>query len=275
MSVQKIHAGRLHPLQETMNEIRKIFLEMGFKEMEGPLVETAFWCMDSMWIPQDHPARDTQDTFYLPYEGDVPKGLKKKIAEMHASGGGTGSKGYGYKWNEEIAKQVLLRTHTTSTTFRYFWQKSINPPAKYFYIGRNFRNEAIDATHLPEFHHCEGFIMDEGLTLRDLMGYIKEFYSKMGIYKIKFKPTYNPYTEPSMEAIGYNEHLGRWVELINSGIFRPEALEPYNIYVPVIAWGLGVERVAMMLYEQKNIRNVLGASADFNWLRNVKVMKRW
>ncbi len=273
--VSNIHGGRLHPLQETMNQIRRIFMNMGFKEMEGPLIETAFWCMDSMWIPQDHPARELQDTFYLPYEGKLPENLKKKVAEVHETGGNSGSKGYGYKWDERIAKQLLLRTHTTATTFRYFGEKNIKFPAKYFYIGRIFRNEAIDTTHLPEFHQSEGFIMDEGLTLRDLMGYIKEFYSQMGINKIKFKPTYNPYTEPSMEAIGYNEQLGKWVELINSGIFRPESLEPYGIKVPVIAWGLGVERLAMMVNQQKDIRNMLGTTSDLNWLRKYKVVKTW
>ncbi|HLC86632.1 MAG TPA: phenylalanine--tRNA ligase subunit alpha [Candidatus Nanoarchaeia archaeon] len=274
-AVSRINGGRQHPLQETMNQIRRIFMNMGFKEMEGPLVETTFWCMDSMWIPQDHPAREMQDTFYLPYEGKLPENLKKKVATVHETGGNSGSKGYGYKWDENIAKQLLLRTHTTATTFRYFGEKGLKQPAKYFYIGRIFRNEAIDSTHLPEFHHSEGFVMDEGLTLRDLMGYIKEFYSQMGIHKIKFRPTYNPYTEPSMEAIGFNEQLGKWVELINSGIFRPESLEPYGIKVPVIAWGLGVERLAMMLHQQKSIREMLGATGDFNWLRNHKVVKKW
>ena len=257
INVPKIYGGRRHPLNEAMSDIRKIFMNMGFKEMEGPLVETAFWCMDSMWIPQDHPAREMQDTFYLPYEGKIPLDIAKKVAIVHENGGKSGSNGYGYKWDAKIAKQLLLRTHTTATTFRYFGEKKIKPPAKYFYIGRIFRNEAIDATHLPEFHQSEGFVMEEGLTMRDLMGYIKEFYNAMGIYKIKFKPTYNPYTEPSLECIGYNEQLGKWVELINSGIFRPEALEPYGIKVPVLGWGLGVERLAMMLHQQKDIRNML------------------
>ena len=274
-NVPKITGGRFHPLQETINQVRRIFMDMGFKEMEGPLVETAFWCMDSMWIPQDHPARDVQDTFFLPYEGNIPEQLAKKVSIEHENGGNSGSKGYGYKWNQKIAKQLLLRTHTTATTFRYFGEKKIKYPAKYFYIGRIFRNEAIDATHLPEFHQSEGFIMDEGLTLRDLMGYIKEFYSLMGIYKIKFKPTYNPYTEPSMECIGYNEQLGKWIELINSGIFRPESLEPYGIDVPVLGWGLGVERLAMMLHQQKDVRNMLGATGDLRWLRKHKVIAKW
>ncbi len=271
INVPKIYGGRIHPLESAMKLVRNSFLNMGFKEMEGPWVESAFWCMDAMWIPQDHPAREVQDTFYLPYKGTIPDELSKKVAKVHENGGKSGSTGYGYKWKSEIAKQLLLRTHTTATTFRYFGEKNIKPPAKYFYIGRIFRNESIDATHLPEFHHSEGFVMEEGLTLRDLMGYIKEFYAGLGIHKIKFKPTYNPYTEPSMEAIGYNEQLGRWIELINSGIFRPESLEPYGITVPVIAWGLGVERLAMMIHEQKNIRDMLGATGDLDFLRNYKV----
>ena len=218
---------------------------------------------------------DVQDTFYLPYMGTIPESLTKKVREVHERGGDSGSRGYGYKWDEKIARQLLLRTHTTSTTFRYFGEKKIKPPAKYFYIGRIFRNEAIDATHLPEFHQSEGFIMDKGLTLKDLMGYIREFYQRMGVDKIKFKPTYNPYTEPSMECIGYNKQLGKWVELINSGVFRPEALEPYGINVPVIAWGLGVERLAMMLHQQKDIRNMLGAAGDLSWFRKSKVIKKW
>ncbi len=267
----KIYGGRLHPLTLVINDVRKIFMNLGFKEMKSQWVDTAFWCMDSMWIPQDHPSREVQDTFYLPYKGSIPEKLSKKVAEVHEHGGNTGSKGYKYKWNPEIAKQLILRTHTTATTYRYFHSKNIKYPAKYFSIGRVFRNEAIDQTHLPEFYQVEGFVMDEGLNLRDLMGYIKEFYSKLGIHKIKFKPTYNPYTQPSVEASGYNEELGKWVELINSGIFRPESLEPYGIKVPVIAWGFGLERLAMMIYKKKDIRNLFGHNSDLNWLRSFNI----
>ena len=267
----KIHGGRIHPLSLVIQKIKKVFLNLGFKEMKSPWVDTAFWCMDSMWIPQDHPSREVQDTFFLPYQGTIPDKLSKKVAEVHEHGGETGSKGHGYKWNPELAKQLILRTHTTATTYRYFASKKIQYPAKYFCVGRVFRNEAIDQTHLPEFHQVEGFVMDKDLTLRDLMGYIKEFYAKLGIYKIKFKPTYNPYTESSMECLGYNEELGKWIELINSGMFRPESLEPYGINVPVIAWGFGVERLAMMLHKRKDLRDILGNSNDINWLRNYNI----
>ena len=268
INVPKLTGGRSHPLSLLIRKIRRIFMDMGFQEMEGPWVESAFWCMDSMWIPQDHPSREMQDTFYLPYQGTLPEELAKKVAVSHETGGKTGSKGYKYTWNPAVAKQLLLRTHTTATTFRYFGEKNIQAPAKYFYVGRIFRNESLDATHLNEFHQVEGFIMDDGLTLRDLMGYIKEFYASLGVTKIKFKPTYNPYTEPSMECYGYNEHLGTWIELINSGIFRPESLEPFGITKPVIAWGFGLERLAMLVYGQKDIRQVFGTLTDLDFLRS-------
>ncbi|MGV8168967.1 MAG: phenylalanine--tRNA ligase subunit alpha [Candidatus Nanoarchaeia archaeon] len=271
-STPKIAGGRRHPLDLVIEQMKQIWIEMGFKEMEGPWVESAFWCMDSMWIPQDHPAREMQDTFYLPYDGKIPKQIARKVAKAHETGGKSGSKGYGTKWDPELAKKLVLRTHTTATTFRML-SEGLAPPEKYFCIGRIFRNETVDATHLPEFHQIEGFIMGKGLTLRDLMGYIKEFYRRMGITKIKFRPTYNPYTEPSMEALGYNEQLGKWIELINSGMFRPEALDPYGVKVPVIAWGLGVERLAMMVYGRDNIREIFGSNSDIDWLRNYQLAK--
>lgn len=275
--VPRVHAGRKHPLTAIMDMIREIFIDMGFEEMKGPYVETSFWCLDSMWIPQDHPARDAQDTFFLPYTGTLPDDkLVKKVANAHETGANTGSKGYCYKWNPEMSKQLLLRTHTTATTYRYFGLNDIGKRecAKFFYIGRVFRNEAIDATHLPEFHQVEGFVMGEGLSLNNLMGLIKEFYARMGIDKIKFKVTYNPYTEPSLEAMYYNEKRGKWLELINSGMFRPESLAPYGIDKPVLAWGLGVERLAMTLYELDKLKDILGASCDLEWLRKYKIIMR-
>ncbi|MFW6013898.1 MAG: phenylalanine--tRNA ligase subunit alpha [Nanoarchaeota archaeon] len=274
VKVPKIHGGRRHPLSAVINLLRDIFVEMGFEEMQGPWVETSFWCMDSMWIPQDHPSREVQDTFYLPYKGKLPnKKIVEKVKAVHENGGKCGSKGYGYEWNPEVAKQLLLRTHTTATTYRYFGLEDIKDRerAKFFSVGRVFRNEAIDATHLPEFHQIEGFVMDDGLTLKDLMGMIKAFYAKMGIHKIKFKITYNPYTESSLEAMYYDEHREKWLELINSGVFRPESVEPYGIKKPVIAWGIGVERLAMILYELDKLRDILGPTCDLSWLRKYKI----
>jgi phenylalanyl-tRNA synthetase alpha chain len=274
INVPKIASGRRHPYNESMNLIRQAFLEMGFQEMIGPWVETSFWGMDSMWIAQDHPMREAQDTFYLDKKGDLPdKTFLKKVKAAHENGYTTGSTGHTKYWDPEEASKLILRQHSTATTFRYFYEKKLNRNCKYFYIADNFRNEAIDATHLPEFGQAEGFIMGDKLTLADLMGFIKEFYAKLGITKIRFKPTFNPYTEPSMEAHYYNEKLGKWYALINSGIFRPEALAPYGITKSVIAWGMGSSRIAAVLTGKAKLKDILGPEVGFDWIKNHKRLK--
>ena len=266
--VPEIGGVRRHPVSEVHNLIKNVFLSMGFKEMEGPLVESAFWCMDSMWIPQDHPARDVQDTFYVEGKATLPEQFVKAVKAVHENGGNTGSTGYGKPWDEEKAKQLILRTHSTAATFRKFGE-GINEDCKYFYIATNFRNEATDATHLAEFVQVEGFVMGDNLGLPHLMGMIKEFFKGFGITKIRFKPTYNPYTEPSMEAHYYDEKKKKWYALINSGIFRPESLAPYGIKKSVIAWGMGGTRVAALL---NNImpKDMVGAQVNFDWISKHK-----
>lgn len=266
--VPQITGGRRHPVSEVHNLIKNVFLSMGFQEMQGPLVESAFWCMDSMWIPQDHPARDVQDTFFVDGKANLPKEFVKKVKEVHENGADTGSTGYGKPWNEELAKQLILRTHSTAATFRKFGE-GIKEDCKYFYIATNFRNEATDATHLAEFVQVEGFVMGDNLGLPDLMGMIKEFFAGFGITKIRFKPTYNPYTEPSMEAHYYDEKKKKWYALINSGIFRPESLAPYGIKKSVIAWGMGGTRVSALL---NNImpKDMVGNTVNFDWIAKHK-----
>lgn len=275
--VPQFGGGRRHPLREACNVIRDVYLEMGFEEMSGPWVETAFWCMDSMWIPQDHPARDEQDTFFVgtknaEWKGTLPDAqLVDNVKNAHENGLNTGSTGHTKEWNPELAKQLILRTHSTATTFRMFHEQGLGTrDGKYFYIANNFRNEAIDATHLAEFLQVEGFIVGDSLTLADLMGVIKEFYSRFGIHKIRFKPTFNPYTEPSMEAHYYDEEKGKWYALINSGIFRPEALAPFGITKTVIAWGMGGSRVAALLNNKNNLRELVGPTVDVDWLAHHK-----
>ena len=126
-----------------------------------------------------------------------------------------------------------------------------NPhPVRYFSIDRVFRNETVDATHLAEFHQVEGVIADYGLTLGGLIGFMEVFFAKMNIHKLRFKPAYNPYTEPSMEIFGYHDGLGKWVEIGNSGMFRPEMLEPMGLPADmrVYGWGLSLERPTMIKY---------------------------
>ncbi|HHH84236.1 MAG TPA: phenylalanine--tRNA ligase subunit alpha, partial [Thermoplasmatales archaeon] len=223
-----IYPGKHHPMMQLIKKIRNIFVEMGFKEIQGNYVESCFWDMDVLFIPQDHPARDMQDTFYCknPSGMEVDKKLLDIVAEIHETGGKTNSKGWGYKFSKEESKRVLLRTHTTVNTIRYLIQHP-EPPAKIFSIGKVFRRENIDATHLPEFYQVEGIVYEEKANFRELIGVLKEFYRKMGFEKIRFRPAYFPYTEPSMEIeVEWN---GKWMELGGSGIFRPEVTEPFGI----------------------------------------------
>lgn len=272
--------GRRHPMVESNNVLRDVFVEMGFKEMEGPIVESEFWCFDALWIPQDHPARDDQDTFFLDGDADVPEEYVSKVKEMHEVGikrSHTPKDGF----SNDITKRRILRTHSTATTFRTLKElgelqkqgKDIN--GKYFYCAHNFRNEAIDATHLAEFFQAEGFIVGDDLSLGDLMGFVKEYYAKLGIDKIRFKPTFNPYTEPSMEAHYYDEKMGKWYALINSGVFREENLKPFGLENKrIIAWGMGATRVASLLSGAKNLRSLTGYTCDFEWLRTRPNMTR-
>ena len=264
-----IYPGKHHPMMQLIKKIRNIFVEMGFKEIQGNYVESCFWDMDVLFIPQDHPARDMQDTFYCknPSGMEVDKKLLDIVAEIHETGGKTNSKGWGYKFSKEESKRVLLRTHTTVNTIRYLIQHP-EPPAKIFSIGKVFRRENIDTTHLPEFYQVEGIVYEEKANFRELIGVLKEFYRKMGFEKIRFRPAYFPYTEPSMEIeVEWN---GKWMELGGSGIFRPEVTEPFGIKEPVLAWGLGLERMAMMVLELYDIRELY--FSDIEWLRKLPLL---
>ncbi|HIM33826.1 MAG TPA: phenylalanine--tRNA ligase subunit alpha, partial [Candidatus Poseidoniales archaeon] len=227
----------LHPLTRFTEEIRGIFLQMGFTEIEGDYVESAFWNMDALFIPQDHPARELQDTLYL----DDPKSFLlddeeavAAVKAVHETGGDTGSTGWRYDWSREVAQQALLRTHTTVSTIRYLSEHR-EPPVRVFAVGRVFRREALDATHLPEFTQVEGIIMEEEASFGMLIGVLKEFYRRMGFPDVRVRPAYFPYTEPSMEVdVKFGD---RWLELGGSGIFRPEVTAPFGIDTPVLAWG--------------------------------------
>lgn len=264
-----VHPGKLHPLTQIIQKVRGIFIEMGFEEIKGGYVESCFWNMDALFIPQDHPARDLQDTFYCknPKKIEIDDSLLKKIAQVHENGGDTGSKGWGYHFSKEEAKKLLLRTHTTVNTIRFLAQNP-EPPAKIFSIGKVFRRENIDTTHLPEFYQIEGIIHEKNANFCMLVGILKEFYKRMGFETIRFRPAYFPYTEPSMEV--EVEWQGRWMELGGSGIFRPEVTEPFGVKEPVLAWGLGLERMAMMLLGLSDIRELY--FSDIQWLQELPLI---
>lgn len=261
------YGGKSHPLTAYVEKIRRIFLEMGFTEIEGDYVGPAFWSFDALFQPQDHPARDMLDTFYV--KGDLKYKLPRKkvvdrVAAMHEHGEEVGSTGWGYHWDIKEAKRPLLRPHTTAQTISYLAEHP-DPPQKAFIVGKVFRTDAPDSTHLPgEFHQVEGVVMEKGATLSMLMGTLAEFYRKMGLEKIRFRPGYFPYTEPSVEPEAFLKD--RWIELGGSGIFRPEVTAPFGITTPVLAWGLGLERLVMVLEELSDIRTLVWN--DLEWLRD-------
>ena len=256
-------------MQALIERIRSIFLEMGFSELVDDYVQTAGWNMDALFIPQDHPAREMQDTFYL----DNPKSidLKKEHLELwksvHESGGDTGSTGWQGTFSEDISKKGLLRTHTTVNTIQYL---ADNPdkPCRVFSVDRVFRKEAIDRTHLPEFHQIEGIIMEEGATLAMLVDTLKTFYAKMGYPEVRVRPAYFPYTEPSLEV--EVKWRGKWLELGGAGIFRPEVTEPLGVKHPVCAWGMGLERLAMLVLGLDDIRQLY--ISDLDWLNSQPIL---
>ncbi|KAL8708365.1 MAG: hypothetical protein Q9220_006745 [cf. Caloplaca sp. 1 TL-2023] len=295
-------SGALHPLNKVRHEFRQIFFEMGFEEMPtNRYVETGFWNFDALFVPQQHPARDLQDTFYIsdPPQADRPRADPPEKTERLANGksslpdnqklsrqdygqywnsikevhqeGKYGSIGYRYPFKDEEALKLVLRTHTTAVSTYMLHKLAADPrPARYFSIDRVFRNETVDATHLAEFHQVEGVIADFGLALGGLIGFMEVFFGKMGIHKLRFKPAYNPYTEPSLEIFGFHEGLNKWVEIGNSGMFRPEMLEPMGLPkdMRVYGWGLSLERPTMIKYGVKNIRELLGHKVDLNFVES-------
>lgn len=265
-----VYPGKTHPLIGLIKDIKMIFLQMGFEEIEGNYVESSFWNMDMLFIPQDHPARELQDTLYCKNPSKIKikeKKLIDLIAKVHEDGGVTSSTGWGYKFSSSEGEKALLRTHTTVNTIRYLYENSTKP-CKVFSIGRVFRKENIDSTHLPEFYQIEGIIHEEGANFRQLKGILKEFYSRMGFEKIRFRPGYFPYTEPSMEVDVYWNN--QWMELGGSGIFRPEVTEPIGVKHPVLAWGLGLERLAMLRFGLKDIRDLY--ISDLGWLQKTPII---
>jgi phenylalanyl-tRNA synthetase alpha chain len=270
------YAGKKHVLRMAIDKVKRILVEMGFKEMQGPIVEAEFYVNDCLFMPQDHPARTQWDQFNLKkprYIKQLPPRLVDRVKAAHENGGETGSEGWRYNWSEEAAKRLVLRGHTTSLTARYLKEYN-TPPNKFFAVDKVFRNDSIDQTHLLEFYQIEGWVIDYNLSIRDLMGTFKEFYRKLGIHELKFKPTYNPYTEPSFEIYGKHPLTGKWMEIGNSGLFREEMLWPYGIDADVIAWGLALERILMLLYGFNDIRNLHGSLCDLEFLRSVPILWR-
>jgi phenylalanyl-tRNA synthetase alpha chain len=267
--VDPLAIGRIHPFQRLLNRVRTIFYGMGFTEVASPHVETSFWNFDALFQPQDHPARDMQDTFYVahPETSPLPDGdLVKRVKDTHERGGDSHSTGWDYTWSVELAKKMVLRTHTTAASVRQLYLTP-SAPAKYFCIGRVFRRETVDYKHLPVFTQVDGIIVEEGASLSHLIDILSEFYLRMGFKKIEIRPSFFPYTEPSLEVQVWLEQRQEWVEMGGAGVFRKEVTAPLGCTAPVLAWGLGMERLAMFNYNLDDMRKLY--ISDFKWLREV------
>ena len=262
-NVPKVFVARTHPLKDTIDEIREIFVTLGFSEIHGNMTQSSFWNFDALFTPQDHPARELQDTFYL--DNIVANKFAsseqiRKVSESH-------KKNWRYQWDINEARKMVLRTHTTCVTIKHLAENKPDE-ARVFSLGRVFRNEKVSYKHLVEFNQIEGVVVGKNATLRDLMGIQREFYKRIGITKIKFWPTFFPYTEPSLQTMVYNERLEKWVELFGMGIFRPEVTKPLGITKPVLAWGGGIERIAMLKYGLDDVREFY--NNNLGWLRSAK-----
>ncbi len=275
---ERFNGGRVHILRQTAERVKDVLVGMGFQEMEGPHVDADFWINDCLFMPQDHPARTHWDRFAMdnPREIDeLPADLVERVERAHREGVGEHGDGYHSPWDEDFARALALRGHTTSLSTRYLSGEQVGelePPQRFFSVEKVYRNDTLDPTHLLEFFQIEGWVMAEDLSVRDLMGTFEEFYAQFGITDIEFKPHYNPYTEPSFELFGTHPETGELIEIGNSGIFREEMLEPLGVECDVMAWGLALERLLMLIYGFEDIRDVHGTLCDLELLRETEVM---
>ncbi|MFH1224517.1 MAG: phenylalanine--tRNA ligase subunit alpha [Candidatus Diapherotrites archaeon] len=270
--VPEIFAGKRQPYVQFLNRIRRNMVELGFKEMRERLIVQEFYNFDVLFQPQNHPARAWTDSYTMkqPKAGTLPaKKTVDAIRKAHENGGLSKSKGWGYEWSEKIASRLMPNAHGTTADARQMAQ-GIEIPGKYFVINRCYRPDVVDATHLVEFNQCDGFIAGEGLNFRSLLGVLKQFALEVaGAEKVKFLPDYYPFTEPSVQLSALHPEMG-WIEFAGAGIFRPEITENLGIKEPVIAWGMGIDRLAMFKLGIKDIRHLF--SDDINWLRNAPLL---
>lgn len=272
INVPKISGGRRHFTKVAADYAKKIWLNMGFKEMTGPMLDTSFWIFDSLFTAQDHPVREMQDTFFVknPAKGKLPdKKLVSRVCKAHEKGA-EGSTGWQYSWKDEEAKKNVLRTHTTGLSARTISKlKDEDLPAKFFALGRCFRNETMDWSHLFELNQTEGIVIDPNSNFRHLLGYLKQFFKQMGFPDARFRPAHFPYTEPSVEIDVWHPVHNTWMELGGAGIFRPEVVEPLlGKFVPILAWGPGFDRIILEYFDIKDIRDLY--KNDIKQLREIK-----
>jgi len=272
INVPRVSFGRKHHYRAFLDNVRDKFTSLGFQEMTGPMVESDFWNMDALFMPQFHSARDIHEAYYIkePTHTKIDLKLIEKVKQAHENGYGTGSKGWRYNFDIKNTQRMLLRTQGTALSARTLASKDLKVPGKYFGISKCFRYDVIDATHLPDFFQTEGIVVEEGLNLTHLKGLLKLFAEEFAqTDQFKIRPAYFPFTEPSCELFAKHPDLG-WIELGGAGIFRPELTKPLGVNVPVIAWGMGIGRIGMFKMGIKDIRELY--SHDLEFLKYTKVI---
>lgn len=272
--VPKLWPGKKQQYKAFLDEVKEELVALGFEEMSGPIVESSFWNNDALYMPQDHPARGIHDIYFVkePKYCNLKKYDKfiKAVARVHQNGGTTGSTGWQYEYNEKEASRLVLRSQGTALSARMLANPDVKIPGSYFAIARIFRPDKLDATHLTEFNHCEGIVLGEGLNLRNLLGLLAEFTKKItGTDKLRIRPHYFPFTEPSIEADIWEPISKRWIEAFGAGILRPEVTQAFGIKVPVLAWGIGIDRLFMIRNGISDIRQLF--SQDIEYLREAKL----
>jgi phenylalanyl-tRNA synthetase alpha chain len=272
-SVARRWPGKKHPYMQFLEEVRDKLVTLGFKEMVGTAVETSLFNFDALYTPQDHPAREPSGIYFVesPKEGSIDpyRRIVANVKVTHENGWKTGSTGWGYKYSVKEARRLILRGHGTCLSARTLVSKDLEIPGRYFSLVRCYRPEVVDKTHLTEFNQVEGIVIDKDLNLRDLLGVLGRFATEIaGADKVKYRPDYFPFTEPSVELAAYKNGYG-WLEFGGSGIFRPEVTLPLGVEEPVIAWGLGIDRLFMMRAGIEEIRYIF--TQDLDWLRRKAV----
>lgn len=253
----RVLPGRRNPYSEYVDSVKDKLVALGFEEFDGPLVETEFWNSDALFMPQFHSARDIHDVYYLEspqHVTHIEEPYLSNVAATHENGWQTGSRGWNYAFDRNFTKRLILRSQGTVMSAKQLHNAKV--PGKYFGILRCFRHDQVDATHLSDFYQTDGIVLGEHVNLRTLLGLLKMFAEELaGATEVKYVPGYFPFTEPSVEVHIKHPQLG-WFELGGSGIFRPEVTKPMGIDVPVLAWGLGIDRMALMHLGLSDLREL-------------------
>jgi len=267
----RVLLGRKNPYGEFLEKLKDKLSSLGFEEFDGPLVETEFWNCDALYMPQFHSARDIHDVYYLKnptHAKEIQQPYLNRVAAAHENGWKTASRGWEYSFDRDFTRKLILRSHGTVLSAKTLIKAKV--PGKYFGVVRCFRYDKVDATHLADFYQTEGIVLGENVNLRTLLGLLKMFAEEVAMAKdVRYVPGYFPFTEPSVEVHIKHPVLG-WFELGGAGIFRPEVTEPLGIKVPVLAWGLGIDRMALMSLGLEDLRELFSNDIEQVRLRRLK-----